>query len=75
MSTPAVVWLVVGLVTTVAMIAVLIGLIRHLLVLGRSLRGFQEAVTPLAEEISAEADRAAGRTSRLSAQRPFGREL
>lgn len=72
MSTPAVLWLVVGLVTTVAMIAVLIGLIRHLLVLGRSLRGFQEAVTPLAEEISAEADRLSN--EHLSAERPFGRE-
>lgn len=72
MSTPAVVWLVVGLVTTVAMIAVLIGLIRHLLVLGRSLRDFQEGVTPLAEEISAEADRLSN--ERLSAERSFGRE-
>jgi hypothetical protein len=67
------VWLIVGLVTTAAMIAVLVGLVRHLLVLGRSLRRFQEATTPMAEEISAQADQASRRASTISDERPFGR--
>jgi hypothetical protein len=73
MSAVAIVWFVIALVTLAAVIAVLIGLIRHVLVLGRSLRRFQEEVTPLAQEISAQGDRASSRAQRVSAERPFGR--
>jgi hypothetical protein len=52
---------------------VLIALVRHVLVLGRSLRRFQEEVTPLAEEISSQGQRASSRAQRVSAERPFGR--
>ncbi|HZD16883.1 MAG TPA: hypothetical protein VE669_01955 [Actinomycetota bacterium] len=65
MSTPAVVWLVVGLVTTVAVSAMLIALVRHILVLGRALRRFQDEVAPLARDIGAEGDRAARRSTHL----------
>jgi hypothetical protein len=71
-SAPFVVWLTVGLVTTLAIAAVLVGLVRHVLVLGRSLRRFQEEVTAVAEEITREGDRAGARTARWS-ERPFGR--
>jgi len=52
------VWLVVGLVSSVAMIAVLLALVRHVLVLGRALARFQEEVTPIASSIASEGDRA-----------------
>ena len=52
MSTWLVAWFVIGVVTTVALIAFLIALTRHALVLGRSARQMQEAVQPVADEIS-----------------------
>lgn len=57
MSGWLVVWLVLALVTTAALIAVLIGLVRHVLVLGRTLRRLQEEISPVAEEISRAARR------------------
>jgi hypothetical protein len=63
-TTPAIVWLVIGLVTTAAALAVLIALIRHLFVLGRSLSRFQREVGPVAAEIGAEAERASSRSAR-----------
>jgi hypothetical protein len=66
MSSVFVVWFTVTLVTTLMVLAVLIGLVRHVLRLGRTLRRFQEEVTPIAQEISAEGDRASARASRLS---------
>lgn len=52
MSTWLVVWFVIGLVTTVALIAVFIALGRHVVVLGRSAKRMQEAVAPIADDIS-----------------------
>ncbi len=72
MSAPFIVWLSVGLVTTIAMIAVAIGLVRHVLVLGRSLRRFQEEVTAVSREITRESDQASRRATGLS-ERPSGR--
>jgi hypothetical protein len=65
-SSVFVVWFTVTLVSLIAVAAVLVGLFRHVLGLGRTLRRFQEDVTPIAEEISAEGDRAAGRAAGLS---------
>jgi hypothetical protein len=48
--------------------AVLVGLVRHVLGLGRTLRRFRDEVTPIAEEISAEGARASSRSARLSAR-------
>jgi hypothetical protein len=73
MSTVAVVWLVVALVSTAAVVATLIALVRHVLVLGRALKRFQGEVAPLAEEIAAQNERAASRARRAAAERPFGR--
>jgi hypothetical protein len=66
MSPVFVVWFTVTLVTTVMILVVLIGLVRHVLGLGRTLRRFQDEVTPITHEIAAEGDRAASRASRLS---------
>jgi hypothetical protein len=66
MSVPAIVWLVVALVTTFAVAAVLIGLVRHVIVLGRALGRFQREVSPLVQEISALGDEAAARSQRAA---------
>ena len=69
MTTPAIVWLVIGLVTTAAALAVLIALFRHLFVLGRALSRFQQEVGPVAAEIGAEAEQASSRSGRRSGGR------
>ena len=61
MTTTALVWFVIGLLTIVAVLALLIPLVRHLMLLGRAARRFQEEVTPIAEDISAMSDRASNR--------------
>jgi heme exporter protein D len=72
-SAPFLVWLAVGLVTTVAIIAVLIALVRHVMLIGRTAARLQEEVRPIADAISAETDRASSRASRRSSSPPFGR--
>ncbi len=61
MTTTALVWIVVGLLSLVAVLAVLIALIRHLFVVGRAVRRFQDEVGPLTGEIGELADAASGR--------------
>ena len=76
MSGPALVWLIVGLVSSVAMIAVLVALVRHVFVLGRALARFQEEITPIASAIASESARAGSRSrdaSSLSLGRSPGR--
>jgi hypothetical protein len=64
-----IVWFVIGIVTTIAVLAFLIALIRHLLVLGRSARQMQDELTPVVQEISAQGTRASDRASRLGTRR------
>lgn len=66
MTVPAMVWLVVALLSTAAVTALLIGLVRHVIVLGRALGRFQREVSPVAEEISALGDQAAARSERAT---------
>jgi Na+-translocating ferredoxin:NAD+ oxidoreductase RNF subunit RnfB len=72
-TTTALVWLVIGLLTIVAVLALLIALIRHLMVLGRAARRFQEEVTPIAEDISALSDQTSNRSRGLPRGPGFGR--
>ena len=65
MSTWLVVWFIVAIVSTVAVIACLVALVRHVMVLGRSARELQDAVKPLADEITAGGDRASSRAASL----------
>ena len=65
MTTPAAVWIIVGVVSTLAIVVVLVGLVRHVLLLGRTLRRFQEEVQPIAEDIAAEGERASSRAGDL----------
>ena len=62
MTTTALVWLVVGLLSLVAVLAVLIALIRHVFVLGRAAGRFQDEVGPLTREIGELADSASDRS-------------
>lgn len=72
MSGPAIVWLIVGLITTVAVSALLIALVRHVIVLARALGRFQQEVSPIAQDIASAGERASTRSQRLSAERPLG---
>ena len=70
MTTPATVWILVGVISTLAIAVVLVGLVRHVLLLGRTLRRFQEDVQPIAEDIAAAGERASSRAARLPATKP-----
>jgi hypothetical protein len=73
MATWIVVWLVVSLVTVVALAAVSVALVRHAIVIGRTAREAAEEVGPIAREVAAERARASERAARLQAPRPTGR--
>ena len=69
MGTWLIVWFVIGIVSTIAVLAFLTALIRHLLLLGRTARRMQEELTPIVHEISDQGARASERTSRLGEAR------
>ena len=69
MGTWLIVWFVIGIVSTIAMLAFLTALIRHLLVLGRTARRMQDKLSPVMREISDEGARAGARASKLGARR------
>ena len=50
-----VVWLVVGLVTTAALLVMLGFLVRHVILLGRTAGRMQEEIQPIADEVVAAA--------------------
>jgi hypothetical protein len=49
-----VVWFVVGIVSTAAVLACLAGLVRHVLILGRTVKQLQEDVRPIADDLAKE---------------------
>ena len=61
-----VVWLVVGLVTTGALLVMLGFLVRHVILLGRTASRMQEELQPIADELAAASARAADTAARLS---------
>ncbi|TMK14660.1 MAG: hypothetical protein E6G37_08285 [Actinobacteria bacterium] len=73
MSTWLVVWIVLGTVSTLALLGFVLALGRHVLILGRSARRFQAEVGPIAEEIAREGARASEHADRLGRTRPTGR--
>ena len=78
MDTWLVVWLVVGLVTTSALLVTLGFLVRHVILLGRTASRMQAELQPIAEELAAAsaraADTAAGLSERASAGAPARRK-
>jgi len=71
-SAPFIIWLCLGLVTTLAILAVLIALARHVVVLVRSLGRFQREIRPIADEIAAAATRTSSDRATLSRRREPG---
>jgi hypothetical protein len=63
------VWFIVGIVSTIVVLAFLIALIRHVLVVGRTVRQMQEELSPVVQEISAQGSRASDRAARLGPRR------
>lgn len=70
MSTWLIAWFVIGLVTTVGLIAFFIALTRHVIVLGRTARQMQETVQPLADDISRLSSRQQARIEELRTKVP-----
>jgi hypothetical protein len=58
-------WFVIVLVTTLVITVVIVGLVRHGLVVGRAAERFQEEIGPLADQIAAEGGRASAHAARL----------
>ena len=74
MSAPAIVWLTVGLGTLIVLVALVVGLVRQVSLLARSLADLQEAVRPVLEEMRDEAGRAQDRADQLRrTELSFGR--
>ncbi|MGZ5212232.1 MAG: hypothetical protein ACXWEJ_02390 [Actinomycetota bacterium] len=67
-----VVWFVVGIVSTVALLACLIGLVRHVLVLGRTVKQLQDEVQPIADDLAEEGQRASAHASVIGERRRRG---
>jgi hypothetical protein len=61
-----VVWLVVGLLTTTALLVMLGFLVRHAILLGRTASRMQQELAPIAEELAAASARAADAAAGLS---------
>ena len=72
MSPWLVVWFVVGIVSTVAVLACLIGLLRHMLILGRTVRQLQEEVRPIADDLAKERQRASAHVAAIGERRRRG---
>ena len=67
-----VVWFVVGIVSTVAILACLIGLIRHVLVLARTVKQLQDEVQPIADDLAKEGQRASAHPAAIGERRRRG---
>ena len=65
-----VVWLVIGLVSSVAILVCLIGLVRHALILGRSVQAFQQELQPILDEVSREGAKASQTGASISGRGP-----
>ena len=65
-------WFVVGIVSTVAVLACLIGLLRHMLVLGRTVKQLQEEVQPIADDLARERQRASAHVAAIGERRRRG---
>ena len=65
-----VVWLVIGLVSVVAILVCLVGLVRHALILGRSAQAFQRELQPIVDELAREGAKASETSASISHRRP-----
>jgi hypothetical protein len=63
-----VVWLIVAITTTVALIVVLASLVRQVVLIGRTASRLRQELTPIADEVAAASARAAGTAATLSSR-------
>jgi hypothetical protein len=73
MSTWLLVWIALGAVSTLAVLAFVLALGRHALILGRTARRFQEEVGSVADEVVRERTRASAHADRLRRAQRTGR--
>ena len=66
-------WFVVSIVVGGALIAISVGLVRRMTVLGRALQRFQDEVRPVAREIAREGARASERAEGIGGKTPSPR--
>lgn len=66
-STWILVWFIVAVITTTLILLCLLGLGRHVILLGRTARQAKDEVQPIVEDISRGAQRASTRASSLQA--------
>ena len=66
------VWFVVGIVSTLAILACLLGLVHHLLILGRTVKQLQGELRPIAVELVTEGQRAGGHVAAIGDRRRDG---
>jgi hypothetical protein len=64
-STWILVWFVVALVSTVALLACAIAMVRHVILVGRTARQMQEETQPIIEDLTREGRRASQHASAL----------
>jgi len=67
-----VVWFVVGIVSTLAILACLIGLVRHVLILGRTVKQLQEELQPITDDLAKEGQRAGEHLAAIGDRRRGG---
>jgi hypothetical protein len=72
MASWLVVWFVVGIVSTAAVLACLAGLVRHVLILGRTVKRMQEEVRPIADDLAKERQRSATHVNAIGERRRNG---
>jgi len=65
-------WFVVAIISTVAVLACLIALLRHLLVLGRTVKQMQDELRPIADDLARERQRASEHVSAIGERRRRG---
>jgi hypothetical protein len=65
-------WFVIGIVSTAAILACLAGLLRHLLILGRSVKQLQAEIQPIADDVAREGQKAGEHTSAIGVRRRSG---
>ena len=65
-------WFVIAIVSTVAVLACLIALLRHLLVLGRTVKQLQDEMRPIANDLSRERQRASDHVAAIGERRRRG---
>lgn len=65
-------WFVVCIVSTAAVLACMLGLLRHMLILGRTVKQLQDEVRPITDDMSRERQQASEHLSAIGERRRRG---